>query len=68
MYGRVPHILPSLDQIDPPDTSNHEEGQFLKHGHRLREISVQAMVEQSAHVRINRAMNSKTTIAAGHLD
>ncbi len=35
---------------------------------RLREVSVQSMVEGSATARLGRAVNTRATIAAQHLD
>ncbi len=39
-----------------------------RHTHRLREISVQAMVEGSVRARLGRAMNTRTTISAQAMD
>ena len=61
LYGRVPHILPSINQLEdqrggegrPADSTM----QTLRHVNRLREISAQAMIEGSARARLGRAMN-----------
>ena len=45
VYGRVPNILPSISQITEPTGAGIPEANTLRHVHRLREISVQAMVE-----------------------
>ena len=51
VYGRVPHILPSIDQIET--TATAPSGSFLRGVHLLREVSVSAMVEGSAKARLN---------------
>jgi hypothetical protein len=64
VYGRVPRILPGLDQIERPDEQEAGIPGLIGHTHRLREISVQAMVEGSARVRLNRATNTRSTAQA----
>merc|ERR1712026_524797 len=66
VYGRVPAILPSINQIDAPDAA--QQVPLIRHSHRLREISVQAMVEGSARARLGRAMNTRSTLASQHLN
>ena len=44
LYGRVPHILPGINQIAPPGETKWSN-QTFKDAHRLREIAVQAMIE-----------------------
>ena len=61
VYGRVPRVLPGLDQVTQPDDKSAHMPRTIAHAHRLREISVQAMVEGSAHARFGRAMNTRTT-------
>ena len=46
VYGRVPALLPGINQIDAPDRRSLPPS--IKDTHRLREISIQAMVEGSA--------------------
>ena len=67
VYGRVPRILPSIDQIAEPDSSVEPMPGAIRDSHRLREISVQSMIEGSATARLGRAMNTRTTMAAQHL-
>jgi len=67
VYGRVPNILPSIDQIAEPNHAQEPLPGLIRDSHRLREISVQAMVEGSATARLGRAMNTRTTMAAQHL-
>ena len=64
--GRVPHILPSIDQVEPPDADR--EPQLFRHAHRLREVAVRAIVEGSARARLGRALNTRTTASAENLD
>ena len=61
VYGGAPRILPGLDQIEQPNESEMGIPGLIGHCHRLREISVQAMVEGSARVRLNRATNTRST-------
>ena len=64
LYGRVPSILPSISRITEPSGGLTSEAGTLRQVYRLREISVQAMVEGSARARLGRAMNTRTTLAA----
>jgi len=68
LYGRVPRMLPSIDQIDSPGEVARLNPGLISHTHRLREISIQAMVEGSARARLGRAMNSRTTLSAQRLN
>ena len=55
VYGRVPPLLPDMSMpIDDaqPGTARHVQ--------RMREISIQAIVEGTAKARIERAMRTKT--------
>ena len=67
VYGRVPDILPGLDNMIPNSGSETRE-RTIGDTQRLREISVQAMVEGSSRARVERAMNTKTTISDKVLD
>ena len=68
MYGRVPLILPGIDQIAEPNSSQEPLPGLIRDANRLREVSVQAMIEGSASARLGRAMNTRTTMAAQHLE
>jgi hypothetical protein len=68
VYGRVPNILPGIDQLEALDGAAAAAPGLISHTHRLREISIQAMVEGSARARLGRAMNTRTTIAAQTLN
>jgi len=68
LYGRVPRMLPSIDQIDSPGTASQQSPGLIAHTHRLREISIQAMVEGSARARLGRALNTRTTLSAQKLN
>ena len=70
VYGRVPPILTEFEpasetQLD--DTSGGVSG-ISRHHHRLREISVQAMVQMTASQRLDRAMKSNTRPSGQQLD
>lgn len=62
LYGRVPNILPSISQVDYPIGAGQPESTYV-HTNRLREVSVQAMVEGSARARLGRALNTRITMA-----
>ena len=62
VYGRVPPLLPDTSMVIDdagPGTQRHVQ--------RLREISIQAMVEGTAKARVGRALNTRTQLAGqGH--
>ena len=68
LYGRVPRILPGIDQIEEPGNGESPHPGLISHTHRLREISVQAMIEGSARARLGRALNTRTTMAGQKLN
>ena len=68
LYGRVPQILPSIDQVRPPGEAETLNPGTLAHVHRLREVAVQAMIEGSARARLGRSMNTRTTASAQNLN
>ena len=68
VYGRVPALLPSISQIDSPEEAKEPSPGLIRHTHRLREISIQAMVEGSARARLGRAMNTRSTPSSEHLN
>ena len=63
VFGRVPRILPSVDQTDAPDRTMATMPPVFANVHRLREIAVAAMVEGSAQARLNAALRSRSTAA-----
>ena len=62
VFGRVPHLLPDENQYHDPDNELGEgKAQGLAPSSaRLREISLQKMIEGSAIERVNRARRAKT--------
>ena len=66
VYGRVPDILPSIEQVAPPDAER--DPPLVRHSHRLREIAVQSIVEGSARARLGRALNARTTMSAENMN
>ena len=66
--GRVPNILPGIEQIEPPGEIGGSNQATLAHTHRLREASIQATVEGSARARLGRALNTRTTMPAQRLN
>ena len=61
--GKQPHMLPSLN--GPPRDDQAGPG---RHSHRLREVSLQKIIEEIAIARINRALDSSVTPAGEQLD
>ena len=61
-------MLPSIDQRDSPGEVARLNPGLISHTHRLREISIQAMVEGSARARLGRAINTRTTLSAQRLN
>ena len=61
-------MLPSIDQIVSPGDVARQNPGLIAHTHRLREISIQAMVEGSARARFGRAINTRTTLSAQRLN
>ena len=60
MYGRVPNLLPSIDQPDATNEDSLSLPGTIRHCHRLCEISVQAMVEETALQRTQHALQTRT--------
>ena len=60
VYGRVPHILPSIDQSDAINEDSLEPVGSVRYTHRLREISVAAVLAATAKVRAQRATNTRS--------
>ena len=66
VYGRVPHILPSIDQYDAANEGSLEPAGTVRYTHRLREISVAATVQETAKVRAQRALQTRSLPAGQH--
>ena len=66
LYGRVPQMLPDINGATDASTGGARSGEpgSIRHAHRLREISVQRMVEHTAQERVKRALNTRTLPAA----
>jgi len=60
VYGRVPHLLPSIDQFDADNEDTLEPIGSVRYTHRLREISVGAVLQETAKTRAQRALNTRT--------
>ena len=67
VYGRVPNILPGMNEIRPPGDSSKDDPK-LRHTSRLREVSVQAILDASARARLGRALNTRSTMPAQRLN
>jgi hypothetical protein len=67
VYGRVPALLPSIDSPDAINEATLGHPGTIRYTHRLREISVQAMIEETAKLRASRALQTRT-IPAGQLE
>ena len=57
-YGRVPHILPSSDNMESEGSSERSMPGLIRDTFRLREISVQNMIEGTAKARLGRALDT----------
>ena len=68
LYGRVPRMLPGIEQVDYPGEVDRPNPGLIAHTHRLREVSLQAMIEGSARARLGRTFNARATMAAQQLD
>ena len=60
VYGRVPPILPGIDQVDADNEDLLEHPGLIRHTYRLREIAVEAMIQETAKARAQRALTSRT--------
>ena len=67
LYGRVPNILPGIDQPDAMNEDRLNMPGTIRHTHRLREIAVSAMLDETAKVRAQRALQTRT-LPAGQLE
>ena len=63
IYGRVPNILPDINKVP---TAHESVSGAIRHADRLREISIQTMVERTAQERVNRALATRSQTAAQH--
>ena len=68
VYGRVPHLLPGLDQFEAENERSLPNPGTIRHTHRLREIAVQCMIEETARKRAERALSSRTRPAGQRED
>ena len=60
VYGRVPAILPSTDRSPDATGLGTREPFQIRHTRRLREVSVQSMIEGSARERMGKALYTRT--------
>ena len=66
LYGRVPRLfLPECEGqgMQALDDSKYGPLGSMRHAHRLREVTVQSIVESTATERLKAASNSKTRVA-----
>ena len=69
LYGRTSHVFPHVDlSCVQADDSGEGLPIAVRHAHRLRELTVQAIVEGTTKARIERAMNSRTRPAGEEAD
>ena len=70
LYGRDP---PGLAEFEPTsetqldDTSGGVPG-LSRHNHRVREMAFAAMIQETAQLRLERALTSKTRVAEEQLE
>ena len=60
MYGPVPDLLPPIEQMDAINEESLDRPGTIRHTHRLREISVQQIMEGTARERAARALNTRS--------
>ena len=70
LYGRDP---PGLAEFEPASETQLDDmsGGVLglsRHHHRVRELAIAAMVQETAQMRLERALTSKTRVAAEQLE
>ena len=68
VYGRVPNILPDINQLDAENESGLSNPGTIRHAHRLREITVRHMVEATAQLRAERALGTRSLPAGQAAD
>ena len=67
LYGRTPRLLPNMNMVD--NAGNFEEvNGTLRNVHRLREISIMSMVQESAKTRVQEALNTRSRTSGQALD
>ena len=67
LYGRVPNILAEFEKAHGAAIEDGDPGDISRSHHRLREISVQKIVEGVAQDRASRALRLKTRPALQEL-
>ena len=64
VYGRVPSLLPNMNQTNGNGELTDPESMplpgVLRNSHRLREIAIQQMIEGTARARLGRALRTKS--------
>ena len=64
VYGRVPSLLPNMNQTNGNGELSGPESMplpgVLRNSHRLREIAIQQMIEGTARARLGRTLRTKT--------
>ena len=70
LYGRE---APGLAEFEPTSETQLDDASggvagHSRHHHRLREMAIAAMVQETAQMRLERALNSKTRVAGEQLE
>ena len=62
VYGRVPSLLPNMNQTNANGELSDPESMplpgVLRNSHRLREIAIQQMIEGTARAKLGRALRT----------
>ena len=70
VYGRCPPMLPDLSRLDDwtADDRHADSDGTIRHTHRMREIAIQSIVQETARVRITRALSTPTQASGARED
>ena len=55
VYGRAPKLLPNIDSLESEAPNMKATPGLIRDSHRLRDVSIQSMIEGTAKARLGRA-------------
>ena len=70
LYGREPPVLAEFEPVSETQLDDFSAGVagYSRHHHRVREIAIAAMVQETAQMRIERALDSKARVSMQQLE